>query len=96
MDYGSVAYWLMKLQESKAPYGSVVAALATLMKSYEGSEQNVIKEKIVLNERPYEWYVYQQDTGEFCQANCMPSTVEMALSYQGLSDVPSAETLRKE
>ncbi|MNU01066.1 hypothetical protein [Paenibacillus etheri] len=44
MDYGSVAYWLMKLQESKAPYGSVVAALATLMKSYEGSEQNVIKE----------------------------------------------------
>lgn len=86
----------MKLQESKAPYGSVIAALATLMKSYDGSDPNVIEEKIVLNERPYEWYVYQQDTGEYSQVNCMPATVEMALRYQGLPDVPSAETLRKD
>ncbi|UQZ32742.1 hypothetical protein C2I18_03720 [Paenibacillus sp. PK3_47] len=86
----------LKLQEAKAPYGSVVAALATLMKSYEGSEQNVIEDTIVLNERPYEWHVYQQDTGEYSQVNCMPATVEMALRYQGLSDIPSAETLRRD
>ena len=86
----------MMLEDSKAPYGSVVAALATLMKSYEGREQVVIEERMVLNERPYDWYVYQQETGEFSDVNCMPSTVEMALRYQGISNIPSAETLRKE
>lgn len=83
-------------EESKAPYGSVVVALATLLKSYEESKPNVIEEKIVLNERPYDWYVYQQETGEYSPNNCMPATVEMALKYQGIPDVPSAETLRKD
>ena len=86
----------LQLGESNAPYGSVVAALTVLMKYYEGSQQNYIEEIIVLNERPYDWYVYQLDTGEYSLVNCMPSTVEMALRYQGLSDIPSAETLRKD
>lgn len=86
----------MKLEESEVPYGSVAAALATLMKSYEPLDQHVVEERIILNERPYDWHVYQQDTGEFSIVNCMPSTVEMALRYQGKSDIPSAETLRQE
>jgi hypothetical protein len=86
----------LKLEESRVPYGAVVAALATLLRDYEGFEQHLIKEKIVLNERPYDWHVYQQETGEYSDVNCMPSTVEMAIRYQGLSDVPNAEELRND
>ena len=86
----------MKLEEAKTPYGAVVAALTSLVRGYEGFEQNLIEEKIVLNERPYDWYVYQQESGEYSAVNCMPSCVEMAMRYQGLSNVPSAEKLRKD
>ena len=85
-----------KLEESKVPYGSAVAALATLLKAYEGIEQKIIEEKIVLNERPYDWHVNQQDSGEYSDVNCMPSCVVMAMKYQGLSDPPSAEKLRED
>lgn len=86
----------MELEGSKTPYGAVVATLAYLMRAYEGHEQNYLEEKIVLNERPYNWHVNQQESGEYSDLNCMPSCVEMAMRYQGLSDVPSAEKLRKD
>lgn len=86
----------LKLDEYKVPYGAVVAALTSMVKGYEGAEQNLIEEKIVLNERPYNWYVSQQETGEYSDVNCMPTCVEMAMRYQGMSDVPSVEKLRKD
>lgn len=82
--------------EEKTPYGAVVAALVYLVRSYHGIEQNFIEEKIVLNERPYDWHVYQQESGEYSAVNCMPSCVEMAMRYQGILDVPSTEKLRKD
>lgn len=85
----------LKLDESKVPYGAVVAALASMVRGYEGVEQNLIEEKIILNERPYNWYVSQQETGEYSEVNCMPSCVEMAMRYQGFSNTPSVEELRK-
>lgn len=84
----------LKLDESKSPYGAVVAALASLVRGYEGLKENLIEDKIVLNERPYNWYVSQQESGEYSDVNCMPACIEMAMRYQGLSDVPSAEKLR--
>lgn len=86
----------LKLEEAKTPFGAVVSTLATLMKDYEDMEQNPIEEKIVLNERPYDWHVNQQETGEYGAVNCMPSCVEMAIRFQGLPHVPSAEQLRKD
>jgi hypothetical protein len=86
----------LKLDESKTSYGAVIAALASMMRDYEGLEQNRMEEKIVLNERPYNWYVYQQESGEYSAVNCMPACVEMSMRYQGLSDIPTVEKLRKD
>lgn len=85
-----------KLEESKCPYGASVASLASLVRGYEGFKQNFIEEKIVLNERPYNWHVSQQGSGEYSDVNCMPACIEMAMRYQGLSYVPSVEKLRKD
>jgi hypothetical protein len=86
----------LNLEESKAPYGAVVATLTSLFRGYEDIDQSKVEEKIVLNERPYDWYVNQQETGEYSAVNCMPSTVVMAIRYQGLSEVPTVEKLRND
>lgn len=84
------------MDEAKTPYGAVISTLATLLRDYEKIEKTPIEEKIILNERPYDWHVNQQETGEYSAVNCMPSCVEMAIKYQGLPNVPSAEQLRKD
>lgn len=94
--YDSTLRLELNLEEREIPYGAVVAAVSTLIRTYDELEQNVLEEAIVLNERPYDWYVYQQETGEYGAVNCMPSCVEMAMRYQGLTNVPSAEKLRSD
>ncbi|WP_078551628.1 C39 family peptidase [Bacillus alkalicellulosilyticus] len=86
----------MDLHVENAPYGAVISALSYLMASYKDIEQSRIEEIIVLNERPYDWYVYQFETGEYSDVNCMPASVEMAMRYQGLPNIPTTENLRKE
>jgi hypothetical protein len=94
--YDSQIRLSLKLEEIKVPYGAVTAAMASFIRVYDDMEQNKIEELIVLNERPYDWYVSQLETGEYSYNNCMPSCVEMAMRYQGLSQVPSAENLRSD
>jgi|GEM_PF-6243253 len=76
------------------PYGAVVSAMVSFLRGYKDMEQTKIEQLIVLNERPYDWYIYQYDTGEYGYNNCMPSCIEMSLRYQALSHIPSAEQLR--
>lgn len=76
------------------PYGAVISAMVSFLRGYEDMEQTKIEELIVLNERPYDWYIYQYDTGEYGYNNCMPSCIEMSLRYQALSHIPTAEQLR--
>lgn len=92
--YDSQICLSLGLEEANVPYGAVTAAMASFIRAYDDMEQNKIEELIVLNERPYDWYVNQRETGEYSFNNCMPSCVEMALRYQGLSQIPSAEKLR--
>lgn len=92
--YDSQIRLSLKREEINVPYGALTAAIASFIREYEDMEQNKIEELIVLNERPYDWYVSQLETGEYSYNNCMPSCVEMAMRYQGLSQVPSAEKLR--
>lgn len=75
-------------------YGAVISAMVSFIRGYEEMEQSKIEELIVLNERPYDWYVYQHDTGEYGYNNCMPASIEMSLRYQALPHIPSAEQLR--
>lgn len=75
-------------------YGSVISAMVSFLQGYENMEQTKVEELIVLNERPFDWYVYQFDTGEYGYNNCMPASVEMAMRYQELSQIPSSEKLR--
>jgi hypothetical protein len=76
------------------PYGAVISAMVSFLQGYEEMEQTKIEELIVLNERPYDWYINQNDTGEYGYNNCMPASIEMSLRYQALSHIPSAEQLR--
>lgn len=82
--------------EANCPYGAVLAALTCLLESYGEMEKQVEDEVVVLNERHYDWHVYQYDTGEYGDFNCMPACIEMAFRYQGLQDIPSTESLRNE
>ncbi len=86
----------LKLEEKKTPYGAIISTLAYMMRAYNDWPKNPIKEEIVLNERPYDWYIYQLDTGEYGDVNCMPSCIEMSMKYQGLTEIPTTEELRKE
>lgn len=82
--------------EANVSYGAVISAMVSFLEVYEDMEQNKIDEVIVLNERPYDWYVYQLDTGEYGYNNCMPASVEMAMRYQELEYIPTTEQLRAE
>lgn len=84
------------LAEAMCPNGAVLSALVSLIRSYEDMEQKKLEERIVLNERSYDWHVNQKETGEYGNVNCMPACIEMAMRYQGLSQIPSTQRLRKE
>lgn len=81
--------------EQTCPYGAIVSAISTLIESSYQFDISQINEQVVLNERPYPWHIYQIETGEYGDVNCMPSCIEMAMLYQGLDQVPSAESLRE-
>ncbi len=76
------------------PYGAIISAVTSLLESSYQFDIAPLNEQIVLNERPYPWHIYQIDTGEYGDVNCMPSCVEMSMLYQGLENPPNAESLR--
>lgn len=80
--------------DQACPYGAVVSAFAVLLETAAEFEITTDTELIVLNERPYPWYINQRETGEYGAVNCMPSCIEMSMRYQNLTVVPSAESLR--
>lgn len=84
------------LEETVVSYGAALSSVSRLLKEYEQANQDKLEEKLVLNERPYDWHVYQYETGDYSDVNCMPACVEMALLYQGKKEVPSTEYLRNE
>lgn len=96
MGYDNQLGATIPLDQYDVQFDAVAAAIVTLLKGYEGVENNFIEEKITLNERPYDWHVNQQESGKYSDFNCMPACVEMALRFQGLTEVPSAEELRNE
>ncbi|MFU0799574.1 MAG: C39 family peptidase [Xylanivirga thermophila] len=51
---------------------------------------------VVVNERPYDWYVNQYETGEYGQVNCMPASMEMVLKWRNSNNTITTEELRKE
>lgn len=76
------------------PYGAIISSITALIDSDYQFNVVTADELIVLNERPYPWHIYQIETGEYGDVNCMPSCIEMSMRYQGLENVPSAESLR--
>jgi len=49
----------LELEGVNVPYGAITSAMASFIRAYEEMEQNKQEEIIVLNERPYDWFVYQ-------------------------------------
>ncbi len=49
----------------------------------------------VINDRPYDWYLSQDDTGAYSAVNCMPTSVAMALRWQDSAFTTSVEAIRQ-
>lgn len=80
--------------ERICPYGAIISSITALLDSAHQFSVIPADEYIVLNERPYPWHIYQIETGEYGDVNCMPSCIEMSMLYQGLENAPNAESLR--
>lgn len=60
-------------------YASREQAIKMLIKIQDGFEDMALYKS---QERPYDWYIDQGDTGLYSDSNCGPSSVAMALKFQ--------------
>ena len=72
--------------------GQSVCYLHTMLScaydTYATREDTIVTQEVV-NDRPYEWYISQDDTGPYSAVNCMPTSVTMALRWQDSTfDIP--------
>lgn len=56
------------------------------------AERNAVESKTVINDRDYNWFYSQQNTGEYSYVNCMPSIATMAAHW---FDEESSSTVQK-
>lgn len=56
------------------------------------AERNAAEVKTVINDRDYDWFYSQQNTGEYSAVNCMPSIATMAAHWY---DENSSATVQK-
>ena len=67
------------------------AALRENLEEWFGGE---VLHKYVGNNRDYDWYIDQKDTGEFSNANCGPSSAAMAMKWMNEEFVGTGEDAR--
>lgn len=78
------------------PFGAAISAVTALVKTYKDETVDLPVETIVYTENSDFWHVYQYETREYGDVNCMPAVVEMALRFQGQLNHPTTEELRNE
>ena len=61
-------------------YQQIVQASATLSEAYEKKTKEELSVKEKINDRSYDWYYAQNDTGAYSDVNCMPSSTAMVLN----------------
>ncbi|MBE6754383.1 MAG: hypothetical protein E7559_08570 [Ruminococcaceae bacterium] len=76
-------------------YANLVSALGELMMLTDGRRLTQEDVYICVNDRDYDWYMWQHNTGEYSAVNCMPSIAAMAIKWYWGEDYPvSVEGLR--
>lgn len=76
-------------------YRDSVELLAMGLEPFALREKILSEDTLVLNERPYDWYCNQLETGEYSKVNCVPSCVEMAICWRDKDIAVTAELLRE-
>lgn len=75
-------------------YGQAVQMAATLSRAYENRPATALETQQRINDRPYDWYYSQNDTGPYSDINCMPTALAMVLKWKDKAFDGTAEQLR--
>ncbi len=77
-------------------YGDVVSAIGNISALLDQYPKFEGDRRIVINSRPYDWYISQFNTGEYSQVNCMPTITGMAVKwYHGENYPVSVKDIRE-
>lgn len=75
-------------------YGQMVYIMGDLLGDYQSIQTPELQRVEVVNDREYDWYYSQNDTGEYSLINCMPTCCAMAMKWQNPNFSDSVESLR--
>ncbi|MFR4251638.1 MAG: C39 family peptidase [Christensenellales bacterium] len=75
-------------------YQQIVQASAKLSEAYEKKTKEELSVKEKINDRSYDWYYAQNDTGAYSDVNCMPSSTAMVLKWKNEKFKKTVEQLR--
>lgn len=75
-------------------YGQAVQMAAALSQAYENRPAVALDPQQRINDRPYDWYYSQNDTGPYSDINCMPTALAMVLKWKDEAFDGTAEQLR--
>ena len=75
-------------------YQQMVHSVAQLSALYENRPVPQLETSEQINDRPYDWYYTQNDTGTYSDINCMPTATAMALKWKDPDFAESVESLR--
>lgn len=77
-------------------FQEVLKLIWATLDTFESYDIKPYREKLVINERPYDWYIDQANTGQYSHVNCMPACMEMVLKWRDPSNSISTEQLRNQ
>lgn len=75
-------------------YQQMVHSVAQLGALYENRPVPQLETSQQINDRPYDWYYTQNDTGTYSEINCMPTATAMVLKWKDPDFAESVESLR--
>ncbi len=74
----------------------LLVSFFSFVPNLETNPTKVVYARDVSNNRPYEWYMDQGDTGEFAGINCGPTSTAMILKWLNRNSLVTGESLRNE
>lgn len=85
------------LKKNKDPFdfSKAISLLSQGMAPFLNRQKVKSLDVVVVNERPYDWYTNQLETGEYAAVNCVPSCVKMAAVWKNPDSTVTVEKLRE-
>ncbi|MDD4796647.1 MAG: papain-like cysteine protease family protein [Eubacteriales bacterium] len=85
-------YW--DILYGPVPYQRVLRMARRLIEEYEDRARLSQPPVTRINDRPYDWYMDQEDTGPYSSVNCMPTAAAMAIKWYHAASAATPQQLR--